>query len=272
MQVTQESQRCEMSARVMVRNIHQSPFKWHKNCEIAIPMDKPCSFWIAGEVVHAKKGDIVFFNSRTVHSFITEEDDTHIGLLVFDIKAILGASVKFVPLKNHITAEEIDSVEGLREKLDMLYDYAIRERASVKIGDNPLMQSIISAFYLSLMRHFPSDGKNVEKKQLTEFYKIVDYINEHFCEKINISIIAKNLYMSREKASSLFMKYSSTGLSEYLDKLRITNVNKLLAEGKGITEAALESGFQSIRTFNNTYKKVMGKTPTEYIKTNEEQR
>ena len=134
------------------------------------------------------------------------------------------------------------------------------------------MQSIISTYYLSLMRYFPSNDKNTEKKQLTEFYKIVDYINAHFREKINISIIAKNLYMSREKVSALFRKYSNTGLSEYLDKLRIINVNKLLAEGYSMTDAAFESGFQSIRTFNNTYKNVMKMSPSEYIRRNDKQK
>ena len=39
-----------------------------------------------------------------------------------------------------------------------------------------------------------------------------------------------------------------------------------MIEGMSITEAALESGFQSVRTFNNSYKEYMGMTPTEYIK------
>ncbi len=271
MQFVEENQRCEISAHSNLWKKGQTSFQWHKNCEIAIPLDKPCSFWIAGDIVHTKKGDIVFFNSHSVHSFIIEEDKTNIGLLIFDIKTILNPSVKFTPLKTHITAEEIDNIEGLREKIDTLFAYATEERVATKTDDNPLLQSLTAAFYLSLMRHFPADKKTSEKKQLKEFYKIVDYINDHFCEKINITIISQSLYMSREKVASLFQKYSNIALSEYLDKLRITNVNKLLSEGYNVTNAALESGFQSIRTFNNTYKNVMKMSPTEYIRRNDRQ-
>ena len=65
-------------------------------------------------------------------------------------------------------------------------------------------------------------------------------------KKINIKIIAQNLFMSREKASLLFRKYSNMKLPEYIDKLRIANANKLLSEGRSVTDAAFESGFQSI--------------------------
>ena len=268
MQFIQENQPSEMTARTGLAHQGQSRFKWHKNCEIAMPLDKPCSFWVAGKIINAKKGDIVFINSRSVHSFIIEEDETPIALVIFDIKTILTPSVKFKPLKTHILSEEIDAISGLREKLNTLYEYASEERRAEKTADNPQMQAYIAAFYLLLMRHFPADDETSEQKQLTEFYGMVDYINSHFNEKINIKIIAQNLFMSREKASLLFRKYSNMKLSEYIDKLRITNANKLLSEGRSVTDAALESGFQSIRTFNNTYKNVMGISPSEYIKTN----
>lgn len=268
MQISQENQPCEISAHITVRNKGQSTFKWHKNCEIAFLFDKPCRFWIAGEVIRAKKGDIVFFNTHTVHSFIQEEDATSIGLLIFDVKAVLNPGVKFTPLKRHITAGEIDAVGGLREKIDALFSYATIERSALKVESNPVMQSLVAAIYLLLMRHFPEEATAPVKKQLADFYKMVDYINDHFRENINVKILAQNLYMSREKVSAVFLKYANMRLNDYLDKLRIDYVNKLILEGSNITDAAFESGFQSIRTFNSTYKKVTGVSPSEYIKVN----
>ena len=43
------------------------------------------------------------------------------------------------------------------------------------------------------------------------------------------------------------------------------NANMLMDLGYGISEAALESGFQNLRTFNEAYKKHMNMTPSEYI-------
>lgn len=268
MQISQENQRCEMIAHIMERQKGQSTFKWHKNCEIVIPLDKLCSFWIDGEVISAKKGDIVFINSHYAHSFIMDADNTSVGLIIFDVKTILNPSVKFAPIKEHILAEEIDAIEGLRGKLDNLFGYAMGERSAEKIAENPIMQSLISTYYLLLMRYFPAGEKKPPKKQLADFYKIVDYVNDNFREDINIKMIAKQLYMSREKVSSIFYKYSNTRLGEYIDKLRINDVNNMILKGHSITDAAYTSGFSSIRTFNNTYKKIMGYSPSEHLRHN----
>ena len=71
MQFIQENQVSEMTARLGKAHQGQSPFKWHKNCEIAMPLDKPCSFCVAGKIINAKKGDIVFINSRSWVNTIT---------------------------------------------------------------------------------------------------------------------------------------------------------------------------------------------------------
>lgn len=44
-------------------------------------------------------------------------------------------------------------------------------------------------------------------------------------------------------------------VNEYVNRLGIKQANILLANGESITNAALYNGFESIRTFNNSYKK-----------------
>ena len=86
-------------------------------------------------------------------------------------------------------------------------------------------------------------------------------------ENVNVTSLAKQLFMSRERLSQIFLKYSDMKVNDYIDSLRIDNVNRLFKDGLSITEAAFESGFQCIRTFNSTYKKIMGITPSQYIQT-----
>ena len=68
--------------------------------------------------------------------------------------------------------------------------------------------------------------------------------------------------MDRGKLSKIFSKYSSMSVNNYLNNLRINKANELLKDGCSVTQAAFESGFQSVRTFNNTYKNLTGTTPS----------
>ena len=99
--------------------------------------------------------------------------------------------------------------------------------------------------------------------------QIVEYINEHFKEEISVSSISNELYLSRGRLADVFKKYSGVSITEYINSLRINNANYMLMHGSTATEAALESGFASVRTFNNVYKSVMNMTPSEYVKKKE---
>ena len=82
------------------------------------------------------------------------------------------------------------------------------------------------------------------------------YVNEHFKEDITVKSIAETLYMDRGRLSRLFLKYSGISLNDYINTLRLTEAVRLIDAGLKITDAALESGFQTVRTFNNVYNKL----------------
>ena len=99
-----------------------------------------------------------------------------------------------------------------------------------------------------------------------EFYKILDYIKNHYTENITVESISKALYCSRSRTMRLFAKHLGVSVKEYITDLRIKKANELLALGYSVTETAMESGFQSVRIFNSSYKAYMGITPTQYQK------
>lgn len=94
----------------------------------------------------------------------------------------------------------------------------------------------------------------------------MEFINAHFSENITAIEIGKQLYMDRKKLSEIFLKFSGVKINLYINQLRISKANELMRNGSPITVAAMESGFQSVRSFNDIYKKITGITPSEYNK------
>ena len=55
--------------------------------------------------------------------------------------------------------------------------------------------------------------------------------------------------------------------NDYVNTYRFNTASEMLiTTDASITEIAYESGFQSIRSFNNTFKKLSGLSPSEYRK------
>lgn len=267
MEFIQEKNNYELCANIVDFNMSVRDLHWHNNIEICQIVKNSCRFLIDGRLVEANEGDIIVINEQTVHRFLIDYDETQILILQFPLKVILNLNATITPVKTHISKDEILRIPNLSETINFLFNIISGEDDAKTSTDNPFLQSLMTSLYFLLTRNFPADeGSNHSKKEKNEFFKITQYVNNHYTEELNINSLAESLYMSRGKLAAVFFKYAGISLKVYINILRIRKANQLLADGEDITSAAMASGFQSIRTFNNTYKLCMGITPTEYIK------
>lgn len=265
MKITHEKNNLDLIAHVIMLNKGFSKFHWHEKYEICQLVDNDCVFLIDSEEIHAKKGDIITINEFDFHIFKVPHNNTHFRIIQFPPNFIMSSLQAQSQLKVHITREDIENVPDLKEQIDTLYLWLEKECKNNTSGNNELSKLYARALYMLLARNFSVTNLK-QRADRNGFYKIVEYVNEHYTENINITNISQALYISRSKLSSIFLKYAGIPLTEYIDTLRVEHANKLLKDGANITTVSFESGFSSIRTFNSVYKRIMKITPTQYVK------
>lgn len=114
--------------------------------------------------------------------------------------------------------------------------------------------------YLNQVTLSKKDGKSFLQMQA-----IIDYISENYKNKISLSDIAEKLGYNYHYLSKKINKIFSMSFSDFLNLYRLETAIELLNETDlSITEVAIESGFQSIRSFNEIFKKHTGKNPAKY--------
>lgn len=92
--------------------------------------------------------------------------------------------------------------------------------------------------------------------------QIVDFISENYRSRITLADLAGALGYDYSYTSRCFRKNFNQSFSEFINGYRIEHALTLLTEtDKSITDVALESGFQSIRTFNDVFLKQLGCQP-----------
>ena len=137
--------------------------------------------------------------------------------------------------------------------------YSLLLSLFVKLGTN----------HLDNINLFPNMRVYKQKEYMDKFNTVMDYIDSHYMEELNLDDIAASIGFSKYHFSRLFKQYTTYTFCAYITHRRIKIAEELLEQPDlSITEVALQSGFPSISTFNRVFKQVKNCTPSEYREKN----
>lgn len=97
------------------------------------------------------------------------------------------------------------------------------------------------------------------------FNQVLEYIDQHYSESLQLNICAKDLCISESNLSRMFKKYLQTNFTSYCNELRIHRAIEYLKEGRPIKEAAEAVGYHNLNYFYKNFKQHYGMTPREYL-------
>lgn len=119
-----------------------------------------------------------------------------------------------------------------------------------------------------LAEHFMDDeyGKPAAGDPGTaKLQEIIRYVNQNFFEKVSLSGLAEEMYISTSTLSRLFKKQTGIHFAEYVNQVRLKHaVSELLYTENTITRIAMNSGFSNVSAFNRVFREHYGLAPTEY--------
>jgi len=106
-----------------------------------------------------------------------------------------------------------------------------------------------------------------DRKELENMSVIADYISENHTKDISLKSMANQLGYDYHYMSRYFRNMFNITFTDYVNIYRLeTAIDLLTNTNSSITSVALQSGFQSVRTFNNFFQKNMNMTPSQYKK------
>ena len=91
--------------------------------------------------------------------------------------------------------------------------------------------------------------------------RLIAYVDEHFCEKLLLDDLARQVNLSKFFLCHLFEEEMGIPPKQYILQKRMAYAAKLIREGHPPTRVALQVGYASYSTFYRLYRKHFGKTP-----------
>lgn len=108
-------------------------------------------------------------------------------------------------------------------------------------------------------------GQNGDKSEVTS--RVQEIMHETFPRKFDLGSISKRVFINKSYLCRVFKKDTGMTLLQYYNEIRCEHARSLLAHSKwGIACIAAQVGFCSPSQFCFVFKKVVGKTPSEYRK------
>ncbi len=246
---------------------------WHTALEFIMPLENYYDAYVSNSSYRIQPGEILIIPMSELHSLTAPETGRRF-IFLFDmslvakLKSFSGIHPLLIqPL--HITREAYPHVyDDACDLLMQIKDEYFRQNEFAELKIYSLLLELFVTLgqnYLQKDNLFSNIGAPKKKEYAKKFNNILNYIDIHYTEDLNLESMASLAGFSKFHFSRLFKQYTSLTFNDYLNHRRLKAAEELLAvPGLSITEISLRSGFTSLSTFNRLFKQIKSCTPSEY--------
>jgi AraC-like DNA-binding protein len=104
-----------------------------------------------------------------------------------------------------------------------------------------------------------------EKDESANMARARQFIEKHQTEPLSLGRVAHAANISRHYFCKMFKKATGMNFIDYLSRVRVEKSKTfLLNPNSRISEAAFASGFQSMTNFNRAFRRIVGRSPTQF--------
>lgn len=248
----------------------------HREFEICMVLSGTVTIYTGGERRNFEKGGLILFNPRQTHEIHTLTENS----LILSVQVASGFYKRIYPEISRLEFEDTavlagEKSEEKRRKLQALILELASAYMEKETGYEFFCMAYLSEFFGELLQNQP--WHLISEKEKSERYtkgkrmnRIMDYVENHFTEKLLLSDISRLEGLSIYYLSHFFKEMLGLSFQEYIALRRFERARKMVEQtNRSLTEICMECGFSDYRYLNKIYKKQLGYTPMEYRSSHE---
>lgn len=228
----------------------------HKELEIYVNLSGNISFLVGNTIYPLTKGDIIVARPGEMHHCIYNSDEVHKLywiLINCEKNKTLFDYLLNKSFSNYISPKKEDRIK-------------IIDLCQNLIDENTDLHNKLFSFFniLILLEENDTKHNHALSSSSYELSKILDYIDEHICENINLDILEKELFISKSTIERKFKKHIQMNPIEFIRKRKLIMAASLLEKGCTVLEAGSQVGYSDNSYFIKIFKQYFGMTPFKY--------
>lgn len=174
----------------------------------------------------------------------------------FDISRIRIRAAELITLISRAT---IDTGADINEVFQLNNLYLERVQSCNSTEDISKELTEVLQYFLSCSFNFAT------AKHSDIVYRAMEYIREHYAEKISVSDVAEHVGLNKTYLSSIFKTETGMQLTNYINSVRVERSKSLLLNHSvSLAEVAVSCGFEDQSYFTKIFKRFTGVTPKHF--------
>lgn len=242
------------------RSVRNSVCNWHRNIEILVVFEGEGHVQYGADDISVSAHDVIVVDSGTLHRPYSEK----------------GIGFHYIIIDESFCAE--NGIETERRRFERCFKDEVTEKlclaaldrfneykeSATQISTARLREAVLSLLINICEQHSAGYLVEIGVAKPSEEYvkKTLEYLGDHFTEQISLENVASLCGVTKYHLAREFKRYTGQTVFTYINILRCKRAELCLSRGMTVTEAAWDSGFESVSYFSRTYKKLMGKSPS----------
>ncbi len=231
-----------------------------------------------------KKGNLVMIDYQVPHTFTFDPSDDE-GFVTYDllftpnffnISALNGndfyslvSSYLFSSIFSEFRVEnpQLNLVKTNSKEIGSLMSKMYHEYNKRDKGFQSIMRAYLIELIIKIFREIDKKQPSFTESHQDMVMKAIEYMQQNYHSSITLDDVVAGIFLSKDYFRQIFKNITGTSISTYIQELRISEACRLLSEtSDSTTQIASKCGFNDTKFFYQTFKKIIGMTPTEYRK------
>ena len=258
-----------------VVGVDMPSFHIHYKFEIYYEIEGSRRYFIEDSAYVVNAGSVVLIGENQIHKTASLGDTPSSRIVLNFSREYLERVAQAFPnvdffaflseecnhLLTGLTVKQQNQIYGLLQQLLAMED-------ETSAAADALRRLLLGTLLLELKEHCRrQQEQNAENGRVSNHTvdQIQAYIAEHYAEKLTLTGIANQFYISPYYLSRMFKKSINLSLIEYINGVRIKAAQNLIERSSGsIAEIAAKTGFMTTAHFRRVFKDATGLSPQQY--------
>ena len=255
-------------------------YHYHPEVELLFIQEGTGTQFVGDSIQRFEGGDLLLIGSdcphylRSDNKYFSGDPNLYVSALVIHFNpSIFGKDFLALLENRHIDQLLEKSKKGLRilgslksEITEIIKKMIVSNKGNMMLALYALLDLLAYSNEYELLgtRIMEGDHNDKETERINAIYT---YAAKHFKRKISIDEIAGVAHLSANSFCRYFKNKTKKNFSHFLNEIRVEYACKKIRENQlQVTQVGYEAGFNNFVNFNNAFKKITGKTPTQYAK------